>query len=141
MMKKQFRSTFWSIETGNEWIQSFFLRGGGDEIKKNILEFNQGKWKAIEPQVKEWVAGGWLGWERDKPGWFTDNWKARVPEAWVPREGKAGWNVARRNSLGAAGGAGRKKSIMYENALQLGMAERGSAEAVRKGSSVQPVMK
>ena len=88
MMKKNYRSTLWSLETGNEWIQAFFINGGSDDGKKNVLKYNKVKWKAIEPQVKEWVEEGWMGWERDKPDWFTDNWKAKVPADWVPKEGK-----------------------------------------------------
>ena len=114
MMKKHYRSTFWSMETGNEWIQAFFLQGGSDDIKKNVLKYNSAKWKAIEPQVKEWVREGWMGWERDKPDWFTNNWKARVPADWVPKEGKAGHERAkesvRRRSIG---GGGRERSVVY----------------------------
>jgi hypothetical protein len=113
-MKKKFRSTFWSMETGSEWVQSYFLQGGSDSIKMNVLNFNKGKWKAIEPQVKEWVGEGWTRWERDKPDWFTDNWKALVPVDWVPREGKAEHKRAkdsvRRMSFV---GSERKRSVVY----------------------------
>ena len=138
LMKKTYRSTFWSIETGNEYIQDFFLQGGSDSIKMNVLTKNRAKWKAIEPQVKEWVREGWMGWERDKPDWFTDNWKARVPVDWVPKEGKAEHMraVAERGSVlhasakrlvGVMGGDGAKRN------------DQASAEAVRGGSRVQPV--
>ncbi|GMI27852.1 hypothetical protein TeGR_g10416 [Tetraparma gracilis] len=114
LMKKKYRSTFWSMETGNEWIQAFFIQGGSDDIKKNVLKYNSAKWKAIEPQVKEWIRDGWVGWERDKPDWYTDNWKAKVPGDWVPKEGKAGHERAkesvRRRSIG---GGGRERSVVY----------------------------
>ncbi|GMI20965.1 hypothetical protein TeGR_g10511 [Tetraparma gracilis] len=114
LMRKKYRSTFWSMETGNEWVQSYFIQGGRDEMKKNILEFNTGKWKAIEPQVKEWVREGWMGWARDKPDWFTDNWKSRVPADWVPTEGKADHKRARESERRMSfGGSDRKRSIIY----------------------------
>ena len=165
MMKKNYRSTFWSMETGNEWVQSYFLQGGSDSIKMNVLTKNKAKWKAIEPQVKEWVREGWMGWERDKPDWFTDNWKAKVPVGWVPKEGKAEHKRAkeseRRRSIA---GSARKGSVLYESAKKLvnvmdvdGADERperrvgegrrdaeevpSSAEAVRGGSRVQPVIR
>jgi hypothetical protein len=47
-----------------------------------------------------------MGWERDKPDWFTDNWKAKVPADWVPKEGKEEWKVARESV--------RKRSIVVE---------------------------
>ena len=165
MMKKNYRSTFWSMETGNEWVQSYFLQGGSDSIKMNVLTKNKAKWKAIEPQVKEWVGEGWMGWERDKPDWFTDNWKAKVPVGWVPKKGKAEHKRAkeseRRRSIA---GSARKGSVMYESAKKLvnvmendgaderperrvwegrrdAEEEKGSAEAVRGGSRVQPVIR
>jgi hypothetical protein len=95
LMKKSYRSTFWSVETGNEWIQSYFLQGGRDDVKIAVMWFNRAKWKAIEPQVKDWVASEWLGWEREKPAWFTDSWKALVPVEWVPKEGADGHRKAR----------------------------------------------
>ena len=110
LMKKTYRSTFWSIETGNEYIQGFFLHGGSDSIKMNVLTKNKAKWKAIEPQVKEWVREGWMGWERDKPNWFTNHWKTKVPAGWVPKEGKAEWKEsARQESLS---GAERKGGVL-----------------------------
>ena len=158
MMKKNYRSTFWSLETGNEWIQAFFINGGSDDGKKNVLKYNKVKWKVIEPQVKEWVGEGWMGWERDKPDWFTDNWKSRVPADWVPKEGKAGHKFALETVRG------RKGSVLHASAKKLvnvmggdggderperrvgegrrdAEEEKGSAEAVRGGSRVQPVIR
>ena len=113
MMKKNFRSTFWSMETGNEWVQSYFIQGGSDDIKMNVLTKNRAKWKAIEPQVREWVREGWMRWEREKPDWFTDNWKAKVPADWVPTEGKEEWKASvRRRSIA---GSERKGSVAYES--------------------------
>jgi hypothetical protein len=114
LMKKKYRSTFWSMETGNEWVQSYFLQGKNDAIKMNVVKFNKGKRKAIEPQVKEWVREGWMGWERDKPDWFTDNWKARVPADWVPKEGKEEHKRAKDcvRRMSFVGGE-RKRSVVY----------------------------
>ena len=165
MMKKKYRSTFWSMETGNEWIQSVIILGENDRIKQEIFDFNPAKWKAIAPQVKEWVGEGWIGWEREKPDWFTDNWKAKGPADWVPKEGKAEHERVkeseRRRSIA---GSARKGSVMYESAKKLvnvmgvdgaderperrvgegrrdAEEEKGSAEAVRGGSRVQPVIR
>jgi hypothetical protein len=161
-MKKQYRSTFWSMETGNEWVQSYFIEGGSDDIKMNVLTTNKAKWKAIAPQVKEWVEEGWMGWEREKPDWFTDNWKARVPVDWVPKEGRAEHRKARERSVAERG---RKSSVLHESAKKLASVvgsdgggeglgrkdgagarrdaeeERAGAEAVRGGSRVQPVIR
>jgi hypothetical protein len=116
-MKKFYRSTFWSMETGNEWVQSYFLDGESDDIKCSTLWFNKAKWKAIEPQVKEWAREGWMGWEKEKPDWFTDNWKARVPADWVPKEGKVEHKKARERSVAERRmsfvGSETKRSVVY----------------------------
>jgi hypothetical protein len=114
LMKKEYRKTFWSLETGNEWIQSYFIRGREDETKQKVFHYNKRKWKAIEPQVKEWVGRGWMRWERDKPDWFTDHWKASVPVPWVPTEGKADHKRAKESERRMSfGGGERKRSIIY----------------------------
>ena len=160
LMRKKYHSTFYSMETGTEWIQSVVILGENDRIKQEIFDCNPAKWKAIEPQVKEWVGEGWMGWERDKPDWFTDNWKAKVPADWVPKEGKAEHERVkeseRRRSIA---GSARKGSVMYESAKKLVNVmgsdgggevpearvgeggEQASAEAVRGGSRVQPVIR
>jgi hypothetical protein len=161
LMKKKYRSTFWSMETGNEWIQSFFIQGGSDDIKMYVIGFNKAKWKAIEPQVKECIREGWMGWEREKPSWFTDNWKSRVPVDWVPKEGKAEHRKARERSVAERG---RKDSVLHESAknlvnvmggddgddkpdMKFGVGRRdaeeeeASVEATRGGSRVQPVIR
>jgi hypothetical protein len=127
LMKREFRSTFWSTETGTEWIQAFFLHGAGDEIKQLIIGFNKGKWKAIEPQVTEWVGAGWLRWLTEKPDWFTENWKARVPEDWVPKEGKADHVLARRNSMARRNSLGDKIDKMRKSSIAHHMSH-GSAK-------------
>ena len=165
LMKKNYRSTFWSLETGNEWIQAFFINGGSDDGKKNVLKYNKVKWKAIEPLVKEWVGEGWMGWERDKPDWFTDNWKSRVPVDWVPKEGKAEHMKARERSVARARersvvrGGVRERSVVQKlidvmdgdggderperrvgEGRRVAEEEQASVEAVRGGSRVQPVV-
>jgi hypothetical protein len=165
LMKKNYRSTFWSMETGNAWVQSYFLHGGSDSIKMNVLNLNKAKWKAIEPQVKELVEEGWMGWERDKPDWFTDNWKARVPADWVPKEGKAEHlkaretvrkterrpRLSRLSSLlrvqgeGDEGGGAKMLrptlASMNEEDDKDEMDVEGSMDAIRAGSRVQPVIR
>jgi hypothetical protein len=153
------------METGNEWIQSYFIQGGSDNIKMNVLNFNKAKSMAIVPLVKVWVWVGWTGWERDKPDWFTDNWKAKVPADWVPKEGKAEHKRAKESERRRTiAGSARKGSVLYGSAKKLvnvmgvdgaderperrvgeggrdAEEEKGSAEAVRGGSRVQPVIR
>jgi hypothetical protein len=108
LMRKRYRSTFWSTETGNEWVQTYFLHGASEDVKKNVLTKNKAKWKPIEPQVKEWVREGWLRWEREKPDWFTDQWKAKVPVDWVPMEGQVEHSEARKRERSIKDGGAKR---------------------------------
>jgi hypothetical protein len=60
------------------------------------------------------VAEGWIEWERDKPDWFTEHWKALVPADWVPTEGKAEWQKARDSVVSAMVSQGRLSRIGEE---------------------------
>jgi hypothetical protein len=154
-MKKKYRSTFWSTETSNEWIQAFFVQGKSDDVKKYIVEYNSGKWEAIAPQVKEWIREGWMGWDRDKPVWFTVNWKAKVPADWVPIEGKEEWNRAietvRGSKLGIMSLVSHQKlrgvqededEILERDEEEASTGEAAAAaEVVRGGGRVQPVIR
>jgi hypothetical protein len=157
MKEGGFRKTFWSTTTGSEWIQSVFLEGESDDVKKGIVGFNKAKWKDIEPQVKEWVSSKWLEWERTKPRWFTDNWKARVPTEWVPVEGqlehrkasarasarisarRGGETAPRLSRLSLVLGA-REAGAVPDDVRMGGDAEEGGAVQVRASSRVQPVL-
>jgi hypothetical protein len=100
--------------------------------------------------VKEWVGEGWMRWKRDKPDWFTDNWKARVPSDWVPKEGKEEWDKARKSVMGGKPAhnfaAERQKFRAHQEDVG-GILEgdsddeRSTAQAVRGGSRVQPVIR
>jgi hypothetical protein len=154
-MKKEIRNTFWSMETGTEMMQSAFLLGENDSIKSMLLDNNRTKWKEIEPQVKEWVETGWLRWERDKPEWFDDNWKSKVPEEWVPREGKEEWKRAletvRGSKLGIMSLVARQTlrgvqededGILERDEEEASTGEAAAAaEVVRGGGRVQPVIR
>ena len=41
-------------------------------------------WEPIRSEVEIWVRTGWEQWEDEKPEWFTDMWKASVPEDMIP---------------------------------------------------------
>jgi hypothetical protein len=86
LMNKEYRKTFFSLETGNEWAQGFFLDGTSDEVRMKILKIEQRKWKKIRPEVKEWVLGNWWRWKDEKPAWFTESLIAKIPDDFIPRE-------------------------------------------------------
>ncbi|GMI16130.1 hypothetical protein TrLO_g13736 [Triparma laevis f. longispina] len=36
--------------------------------------------------MKNWIKNGWKQWEEEKPEWFTDEFRASVPEDMIPKK-------------------------------------------------------
>ncbi|GMI37358.1 hypothetical protein TeGR_g5104 [Tetraparma gracilis] len=113
LMKPAYRSTFFSTQTGYAWVQSYFVSGQTDEVKKNIHEFNKKQWQSIRPDVKAWTLENWDRWEDEKPAWFNDAWKMSVDDDMIPPASlrKMNGGERRRSSLGELlGGSARRRS-------------------------------
>jgi hypothetical protein len=105
LMKKKYRKTFFSAESGNDWAMSFFLKGDTDAKRVKPLRLNKNKWKKIQPEMKEFVLANWEKWEEEKPEFFSDAFKARVDDDWLSeaelkRQVAEGGGQRRRSSLG-----------------------------------------
>jgi hypothetical protein len=107
LMKKEYRKTFISFETGSDWAMSFFLKGDTDEKRVKPLRLNINKWKKIRPEMKEFLLDSWDTWEEENPKWFTEVWKSRVPGDMLPA-------AELRKQTIAGGGYRRKKSVLGE---------------------------
>ena len=79
----QYRHTFLSIETGGQSNRRRFLEGT-DILKAQVFTVHKSFWSPISDKVAAWVKEGWATWEEEKPEWFTDQWKASVPEDMKP---------------------------------------------------------
>jgi hypothetical protein len=122
LMKKKYRKTFFSFETGCEWAVSFFLKGDTDAKRVKPLRLNKKKWKIIRPQMKEFVLENWEGWEEEKPEFFTEAFKKRVPDDMLP-PAELRWQKG-------AGGGHRRKSSLGELMGGSARERRGSATVV-----------
>ena len=79
----QYRHTFCSFETGGQLLRRLFL-DGDDLSKAQVFKKHTSLWAPIRDKVAVWVKEGWASWEEEKPDWFTDKWKASVPEDMKP---------------------------------------------------------
>ena len=83
----QYRQTFLSTETSGQLLRSLFLEG--DNVSKSqVFKKHKSLWAPIKDKAALWVKEGWATWEEEKPEWFTDKWKASVPEDMKPTKGK-----------------------------------------------------
>jgi hypothetical protein len=109
LMKPGYKGTFFSTQTGYQYVQSKFLREG-DENKKAVFKYNKKQWMSIRPDVKAWTIENWERWEDEKPSWFNDAWKSGVDDSMIPPacllRMKGGGSERRRSSLGDVLGGG-----------------------------------
>jgi hypothetical protein len=88
-IEKRYWGTFYSFEMGKDLTVKNF-REGADDVKA-VFTFQRSKhhWKAIEEDVRAWVEANWVRWEEEKPKWFDDAMRARVPIEYIPGAGEA----------------------------------------------------
>ena len=85
----RYRFTFFDPTSGRQYVQRKFTDGDTDERKATIFKTNEVLWKNdIGEEVETWVKERWWAWVEEKPFWFTDSLKERIPIDWVPEEGR-----------------------------------------------------
>ncbi|GMI19237.1 hypothetical protein TeGR_g13668, partial [Tetraparma gracilis] len=122
LMKPAYRRTFFSTQTGYAWVQSYFVSGQTDEVKKRIFEHNKKQWGGIRDDVKAWTVENWERWEEETPAWFGDAWKAGVDDDMIPPESlrklNGGGSARRRSSLGGVLGVSARVAPVGGGDLQ-----------------------
>jgi hypothetical protein len=94
-IESKYLHTFWSTQRSKDMSISFFLEGQSDAMKFEVFTNSRHHWVSIEGQIKKWVELNWAEWEEEKPDWFTDVMKAKVPVDFIP----AGGDARRRESV------------------------------------------
>ena len=87
---------------------AYFLDNNDDATKMGIFRRHTDLWSDIEEDVKAYTLATleyWAKWEREKPAWFDENFKASVPDEFIPKQSleelkKKGGGVRRRSSVG-----------------------------------------
>jgi hypothetical protein len=88
-IEKKYWHTFWSTQRSKDMSMAFFLEGENDATKIKVFANSRHHWVSIEGEIKKWVELNWANWEEEKPEWFTDVMKAKVPEDFIPADGDA----------------------------------------------------
>jgi hypothetical protein len=103
-IEKKYWGTFYSLERGKDGALARFKNSNNDKKKaKAIFDNSKHYWKSIEEEVKTWVQANWERWEDEKPEWFDDTMRARVPVEYIPGAGDARRRESvRRASVDAA---------------------------------------
>jgi hypothetical protein len=93
IMKPEYTRSFFSSETGAERVRALFLDANdverethiADATKAAIIMKPQVLWAPIRDDVKEWILANYSNWEMERPGWFTDAWKAALDDDMIPQ--------------------------------------------------------
>jgi hypothetical protein len=93
-MKRKYMKTFFSTDTGGEFVMNHFLdNAGDDEIQAEIFCNNQEQWRPIRPQVEAWLRARFKIWKREKPAWFTEALRRSIPTDMLPPRDARGSSV------------------------------------------------
>jgi hypothetical protein len=105
-IEKKYRGTFYSFQRGKDLTVRNFREGADDVKAKYTFKYSKHHWKAIEEEVKAWVEANWDRWEEEKPKWFDDDMRARVPVEYIPeaRDARSRESVRRASVNGKAEG-------------------------------------
>jgi hypothetical protein len=88
-IEKKYWGTFYSLQRGKDLTVKNF-REGSDAVKaKYTFKYSHHHWNSIEEDVKAWVEANWDRWLEEKPKWFDDAMRARVPLEYIPGAGEA----------------------------------------------------
>jgi hypothetical protein len=88
-IEKKYWGTFYSLQRGKDLtVKSFRECSDAGKTRYTFLT-SKHHWKAIEGEVKAWVEANWDRWEEEKPNWFDDAMRARVPVEYIPTTGDA----------------------------------------------------
>jgi hypothetical protein len=84
-MERKYVRTFFSTQTGGEFVMGLFLdNDGNDELQAQLFWYNQELWRPIRPQVQALLHSRFRTWRRTKPAWFTDALVACIPTDMLP---------------------------------------------------------
>ena len=111
-IKRKYWSTFYSSETGRQNTVAYFNDNDDDPTRMTVFTSHSDLWSDIKDDVKAFTFANWARWEAEKPTWFNDNFKALVPDEYIP---KAALDELNRQSLG---GQRRRSSVFAGNVAE-----------------------
>ena len=112
-IERSYWKTFFSLQKGKDLTVKNFREGTEAVKAKYTFKYSKHHWISIEEEVRAWVEANWEKWEEEKPEWFDDAMKAKVPVDYIPTA-----EAKQRESL-------RRASVDAE-AIGLGVALRAS---------------
>jgi hypothetical protein len=143
-IEKEYWGTFYSWQRGQDLTVKNF-REGSDAGKANYTFLSsKHHWKANEMEVRAWVEANWDRWAEEKPDWFDEAMRARVPVEYIPGAASRRKESIRRASVDAEAEGGLASALRGSfRRASVGSADGGDIIEVGGGkarvSSVVPI--
>ena len=83
-IKRSYIFTFFTMMTAKQFRIKNFREAKTDLAKSNILKLHPSYYATIRQEVKDWVGDNYSTWIEERPEWFTDHLKKRIPVDMVP---------------------------------------------------------
>ena len=83
-MAAKYRVTFFSTTTAKKFGVKAFRESLTDQNKMNILKLHPSYYKSIRDEVKQWAFDNYETWKEEKPEWFTERVKEKIPKDMIP---------------------------------------------------------
>jgi hypothetical protein len=83
-INKKYVGTFFSTMTAKQFRIKAFREAKTDQMKMNILKLHPSYYKSIRSEVKHWVRERYETWIDEKPDWFAEITKTRIPRDMIP---------------------------------------------------------
>jgi hypothetical protein len=84
-MKREYRGSFVSLQTGYAYSRAHFLEHDGEDARRaEIFYTNQRHWRSIRDLVRQWVLGAYATWLQLRPAWLTEALHTHIPDDFMP---------------------------------------------------------
>ena len=117
--KNEYIHTFFTTMTGKQQLHRIFRNAKEDKEKMSVFKKHRSYWKDIEGEVRVFVAKNFYRWERERPEWWNNAMKARIPDDML--------SATALQEEEAKGGGKRRRSSIREG---MGLGSDGSSYVV-----------
>jgi hypothetical protein len=83
---RNYWKSFFSFQKGCHYTISTIRNNyQNDELKaKAIFNKSRKHWISMEEEIRSWVEANWERWEEEKPKWFDEGMRSRIPVSYIP---------------------------------------------------------
>ena len=83
-IKQKYRATFFSTTTAKQFRIKDFREAKSDFARSNILKLHPSYYKSVRGEVEQWVRENYETWIEEKPDWFTERARKKIPKDMIP---------------------------------------------------------